>query len=122
MKTTSPKLKPFLLLLVGALVLAVIGASILQFIGDGTKNYSGAKLEAAKIMLDHYDPLDDGPGAIPGFSNVSVSDVKYTPRESFPACKDANSEYSYTVTLKMVWWFGITTPLKSDSICRQFGG
>ena len=104
------------------ITILVVSALIPQIQGDGTNKYTGAKLKAADIILDSFDPFDEGVGTIPGISKLRVREVTYTPRGSLPACKDPNNPYAYTVSLEVVWWFGITTPAKTDSVCRLFGG
>src|SRR5215207_7132883 len=121
---TKPALKRYKIQVVIGLALLVlaIGASVPQIVGDGTNKYTGVKLEAARFVLDSFDPFDEGIGTVPGLSRLHVAEVAFTPKNSFEECKDPNSKYSYTVKLDSVWWFGITIPELTRSVCQYSGG
>ena len=72
-------------------------------------------------MLDRFDPFDEGIGNVPGIAKLRVASVEYIPKGSSASCSNPDDYYSYTVALETVWWFGIKTPTKTDSICRMFG-
>lgn len=105
-------------IIVVSLVIAIVGIGILSvtMATDGTEKYNSVgESEAVAIALSNFDSMDEGIGTISGISKLRVAKAEYTPSIGCSNPTDANA---YTITLETVWWFGITTPLKTDRICK----
>lgn len=119
-KTKPPKY--FFTLLLIVLAFAIITPSTILInihyvnnLTDGTENYSGEELVAAKQGLERFDNFDDGMGTYQDFAKQRVTKVVYTP---WKMCNARIQEHVYTYTLETISWFGIKVDEYVGATCK----
>lgn len=95
----------------------------LQATPDGTKGYTGVKLEAAQTALEH-DQDAYGPAFGINVTKQQVEKVFPTPKgkdsrgRNLQCTQDAGTIWYYSVTVKRVSLFGITYGTKTYILCN----
>ena len=114
------------LLLVLAISLVLYAATTkLDATTDGTENYTGVKLEAARHALD-FDQSVYSPDVFMPFTKAHVDKVEPTKNEdrkgSDLQCNAGpdDTEY-YSVTVRRIWLFGTTIDQRTYKMCNIAG-
>ena len=102
-----------LLGVLGVIIMIIgIGITIMLLAPDGTANYSGVKLEAARSALAASNSAD-------GLDKLgSVSQVLSIQKDEDDCTNDREDKRYYSVTVRRVWLFGTTLIRATYSICR----
>ena len=114
-------LLPFAGFVVALVALFTIGLAIQRHTPDGTADYSGVKLEAARNVIDFTrDDLNN-------LFTAQVVNVFPTPQgtggqgKPLRCTDDPNEIQYYSVTIRMVTLFGITYEESTYNVCNTAG-